>query len=110
MMIIRKSPKFNSDWLSYVMNSNVGKAQIEIVQYGAAQKQFNISHAVEFRFPVPPLETQIKISEYLSNCKEQIDLTTKEIVNSIQYFQEYRSALISAAVTGKIDVRQEAAV
>jgi len=53
VMIVRRSKNFVSQWLCYAMNSIIGKIQVEMVRYGAAQKQFNISHAIDFAFPVP---------------------------------------------------------
>jgi type I restriction enzyme S subunit len=51
--VIRKGD-FVSQWLCYAMNSRSVRYQVEIVQYGAAQEQFNISHACEFLIPLPP--------------------------------------------------------
>jgi type I restriction enzyme, S subunit len=66
MMIIRGDKSFSSRWLCYVMNSSIGRRQIESVQYGTAQKQFNISDAINFRYPVPPLPEQTAIAKVLS--------------------------------------------
>jgi type I restriction enzyme, S subunit len=109
MMIVRRSPKFVSQWLCYAMNSRIGKAQVEVVQYGAAQKQFNISHAVEFRFPVPPRGEQNDIARVLDQDAGKVASASNKISESISKLREYRTALISAAVTGKIDVREEVA-
>ena len=54
VMIVRRHVSFNSHWLSAAMNSQAGLNQVENVQYGTAQKQFNISDAVNFLYPVPP--------------------------------------------------------
>lgn len=62
MMIVRKHSSFDSRWLCFAMNSRLGRRQVEHVQYGTAQKQFNISHAVDFYFPVPPLPEQQAIA------------------------------------------------
>lgn len=67
MMIVRKHPSFNSHWLCYAMNSQNGRRQVEHVQYGTAQKQFNISDAIDFRYPVPPLSEQRAIAAALSD-------------------------------------------
>ena len=50
-----------------MMNSQHGRRQVEHVQYGTAQKQFNISHAVDFLYPVPPLPEQRAIAAALSD-------------------------------------------
>lgn len=57
VMLIRQGD-FNSQWLCYAMNTRVVRFQVEIVQYGAAQEQFNISHAVNFWTPQPPRQEQ----------------------------------------------------
>ena len=67
MMIVRQHPSFDSHWLCYMMNSQHGRRQVEHVQYGTAQKQFNISDAVDFIYPVPPLPEQRAIAEALSD-------------------------------------------
>lgn len=54
MMIVRRHQSFDSRWLCAVMNSKIGRTQVENVQYGTAQKQFNISDAVNFYYPVRP--------------------------------------------------------
>lgn len=105
MMIVRRHPRFSSQWLAYVFNSQVGRDQIDIVQYGAAQKQFNISHAVDFEFPFPPLPEQNAIADYLDRETAKIDRMVEKVEAAIERVQEYRTALITAAVTGKIDVR-----
>ncbi|MFQ5859044.1 MAG: restriction endonuclease subunit S, partial [Anaerolineae bacterium] len=109
MMIIRQSLSFISQWLCYAMNSHRGRAQIDIVEYGAAQKQFNISHAVDFIYPVPPREEQASIAVYLDRETARIDVLADKIQATIDKLREHRTALISAAVTGKIDVREEVA-
>ena len=62
MMIIRQHPSFDSHWLCCMMNSRHGRQQVEHVQYGTAQKQFNISDAVDFLYLVPPLPEQHAIA------------------------------------------------
>ncbi len=105
MMIVKRNKRFVSQWLAYAFNSQVGRDQVQLVQYGAAQKQYNISHAVDFVFPFPPLTEQQSIADYLD--KETADLRNlvSAIEHAIKRSQEYRSAIISAAVTGQIDVR-----
>ena len=69
VMIVRKHDAFDSHWLCSVMNSPWGRAQVANVQYGTAQKQFNISDAVNFAYPVPPLPEQRAIATVLSDVK-----------------------------------------
>jgi type I restriction enzyme S subunit len=108
VLIIRQGEDFNSTWLAHVMNSKVGEAQIDIVEYGAAQRQFNLGHAVNFQFPVPPKDEQGEIARHLDSKAEHIDTLVDKVRDAIDRLKEYRTALISAAVTGQIDVRGEA--
>ena len=56
---------------------------------------------------IPPKEEQDKIMNFISNESSIIDDLYNEVSNSINLLQEHRTALISAAVTGKIDVRDQ---
>ncbi|ENZ1730049.1 restriction endonuclease subunit S [Pseudomonas aeruginosa] len=105
VMLIRRGA-FESDWLCYVMNSRVVRYQVEVVQYGAAQEQFNISHAVDFLIPVPPVEEQSQIASVLNQEGRRVDALLSKTECSIELLKERRSALITAAVTGQIDLRE----
>jgi type I restriction enzyme, S subunit len=56
---------------------------------------------------VPDKMEQIEIREYIDAQCEKFDDLKKEVLNSVGLLKEHRTALISAAVTGKIDVREE---
>lgn len=58
---------------------------------------------------IPPVEEQSIIYQSLSKETEKIDTFINKISAQIEKLKEYRTALISAAVTGKIDVREEVA-
>ena len=54
----------------------------------------------------PPLEEQEQIVNYLDNKTSKMDKLIEKANKSIELLKEKRTALISAAVTGKIDVRE----
>ena len=62
-----------------------------------------------YRVVFPPLSEQQAISEHLDFETAKLDALITRIHEAIKHLKELRSALISAAVTGKIDVREEAA-
>jgi type I restriction enzyme S subunit len=103
IMLTRKGD-FDSDWLCYVFNSRIVKYQVEQVQYGSAQEQFNISHATEFFIPTPSAKEQAGITLFLSRETAKLDALVAEAEGAIELLKERRSALITAAVTGKINV------
>lgn len=104
VIVIRKG-KYNSDWLCAAMNIWVGRQQVELASYGAAQKQFNVSDAIEFIFPVPPEREQNEIANFVEETRNKFDSLSQKAEAQIALLKERRTALISAAVTGKIDVR-----
>ena len=59
----------------------------------------------EFPIAYPELAEQKKIVVAVQNEKNKFNLLISNVQNSIKLMQERRTALISAAVTGKIDVR-----
>ena len=59
----------------------------------------------QYRFPFPPGDEQEEIVSFLDDKNAKMDLLVKKARRSIELMQEHRAALISAAVTGKIDVR-----
>ena len=57
---------------------------------------------------VPPFGEQCMIAQHLDAECAKIDALIAKIRQAIDLLREFRTALISAAVTGKIDVREEA--
>ena len=55
---------------------------------------------------VPPMAEQRTIASYLDRETSRIDALVAKVREAIDRFKEFRTALISAAVTGKIDVRE----
>ena len=56
-------------------------------------------------FSVPPSPEQEKISVFLDLESERINRLLEQVQIVLDFLKEYRAALISAAVTGKIDIR-----
>lgn len=70
-----------------------------------AMPKINRESLSEYKLPVPPLEEQIKIINFIKQTGHKLDSLENQAQRAIQLMQERRTALISAAVTGKIDVR-----
>jgi len=60
----------------------------------------------EHAIALPPLSEQAEISSFIENEHKRIREITEKIEASIDRLREFRSALITAAVTGQIDVNE----
>ena len=61
-----------------------------------------------FKMPTPLIEEQRRIANYLNSVTKRLDALLAKTERSIELLREHRTALITAAVTGKIDVRNAA--
>lgn len=68
-------------------------------------QELRYSNFTQVDLPIVPIEEQKQIAAYLDEKLEELDNLAKEATFAITFLQERRAALISAAVTGKIDVR-----
>ena len=69
------------------------------------QPSFRMEDLYSFSIGVPPITEQKEIVEFLDSETQKIDTLITEATQAITLLRERRAALISAAVTGKIDVR-----
>jgi type I restriction enzyme S subunit len=104
LIITRKSPNFSSHFMAFYLNSEAAKIQYKAGSGGAIQQHFNIETAKNLIIALPPKAEQLGISEYLDTVATQHGETIDNTQLSIDLLHEYRMALITAAVTGKIDV------
>ena len=92
-------------WLAYYVQSNSAREQLLGAGYGGTKIQLSLEDTKAFLVAIPSPEEQVYMSEYLDRQTERIDAVVNETSKSVELLKEKRSALISAAVTGKIDVR-----
>lgn len=94
-------------WLLFTLRSRAVFSQLEAGALGATIKGINIRDLKRAIIPVPPLEEQKEIANYLTSHSVTFDMLESSIQEGLLRLREYRTALISAAVTGEIDVRGE---
>ncbi len=72
---------------------------------GSTKGAITCEQLANLKIPVPPLAEQTAIAEYLDSGPAKLDALVGKVEEAVERLQEYRTALITAAVTGKIDVR-----
>lgn len=74
------------------------------IKQGSGQPNLNTDIIKSLAAPLPPLPEQRSIAAYLDEETAKLDALVAKVETAIERLQEYRTALITAAVTGKIDV------
>lgn len=72
--------------------------------YGGGQPNISQELIRSLRLPCPPLEEQKQIAQNIQTQAQRIESTISKIEKEIELLNEYRTALISEVVTGKIKV------
>ena len=87
------------------MNADSTYQQGSLDTVGATAPRVNVSTVRNYVLAHPPLHEQREIASFIERETCRIDSRVAEVRRAIHLLKERRSALISAAVTGKIDVR-----
>lgn len=93
-------------FLSFVLNSHYGFNCLKAIQTGALHPHLNCGLVKGISIPLPPVDEQDRILCNLASRTERLDSVLRNTTASIERLREYRQALITAAVTGKLDVER----
>lgn len=106
-LMIFKEVKCSKRFLFYYVFSNVVQDVIPLHNTGSTIPTMTQEGIGKLPFPHPPLPEQAAIAAYLDGETAKLDALVGKVEEAVERLQEYRTALITAAVTGKIDVRKE---
>jgi type I restriction enzyme S subunit len=98
-----------NEYLKYHFLSGFGQGELRSRATGSTAVGIKAEHLKGSLVLVPPLEEQAAIVHHLEREVDSIRGPLAKIGYSVALLREYRTALISAAVTGRIDVRKETA-
>jgi type I restriction enzyme, S subunit len=108
---LRAAPELCSpEYLAAFLSTGVARSKIEVSATGASSSMLNISQAVilELPAPMPSVVEQREVLDFLDAESSRIYILTTEAISAIALLKERRSALIAAAITGQIDLREVA--
>jgi type I restriction enzyme S subunit len=106
--IIRLWPqgnKITQEFIRWLVSSDLFFWQIKLLQTGSTMLHFGPAHLSLMQITLPPVTEQSEIAEHLNMVTARIDALVESNLRMISMLTEYRTALITAATTGKIDVR-----
>lgn len=93
------------DFIAYSLNGTSCYAQSQLYTQGATNNDLGLTRLIKIWLALPPRNEQQEIVNALNSITKKYDVVTDNAMTAITILQERRTALISAAVTGKIDVR-----
>ena len=100
-VVVHPMKSFNTIYFGETLRAmNLNQYNVSAAQPGLA-----VTNITCLRAPFPPIEEQKQIAEFVGSETAKIDKLVSKSKQAIELIQERRTALISAAVTGKIDVR-----
>ncbi|MCO5950904.1 restriction endonuclease subunit S [Mucilaginibacter flavidus] len=105
LSVLRPYDDILGEFLFRLLQSKIINAQFEVRANGVTRVALGVYDLKNAKIPLPPKEEQQQIIEYISRETAVIYKTIGQIEKEIALAQEYRTVLITEAVTGKIDVR-----
>lgn len=106
VVYVPSEASLTNNFLFLILQTTGYRDHLDLYAHGTAnQASLNVSDMLEFAIPLPAPGEQDLIANFLSEETSKIDTLIDEAQHAINLLQERRIALISAAVTGQIDVR-----
>jgi type I restriction enzyme S subunit len=102
------SAELEATYFMYLLASEMFVAHFAPDTTGVSVPHISPEQIGNFMIPVPPVAEQAAIVSAVSAVTAKLDALTAEAQRAIDLLEERRTALISAAVTGQIDVRRSA--
>ena len=96
----------NRNYLFFVLQTRAYRDHLDLHAHGTAnQASLNVADMLDFKCFIPLIDEQNQIAEYLKKLLRTVSGLETKAISAINLLKERKTALISAAVTGKIDVR-----
>lgn len=104
MMMLRARNGVDSAYLMWALNSEAIIQQVMLYAGGSTSPHINIRDVINFDIPNPPPDEQHLIATQIVKTCNEIDYQTGVVFKSLSLLEEYRAALITAAVTGQLNL------
>lgn len=105
MKALRFNERMDAEYAANYILGNTSSLLLEWTKEGATVESIEQEYLSNGLIPVPPKQEQLEINKLIKDKVTVFEALESKAVKGILLLQERRTALISAAVTGKIDVR-----
>ena len=103
-LVFRANKEILPQFLKYYCLSPDFISAVNGTTFGSKMPRASWEDISSFRIVYPPVDEQIQIVEFIDQETQKIDQMTETVNRTIERLKEYRSTLITQAVTGKIKV------
>ena len=110
-VVAEPTREIRSDFIELLLRTSMAIEEMRRFSRGIADFRMRLywDDFKNIRVCLPPIEEQNHILEFIANASSRIDLLVGKTQESITLLKERRTALITAAVTGQIDLREDIA-
>jgi type I restriction enzyme S subunit len=95
----------DTSFLAWLLRGSATESLTRLDEAGHGTKALRMDAWTSMNLPIPPQPEQLKLAEFISAETAKLDSLCTEADKAVTLLKERRSALIAAAVTGQIDVR-----
>lgn len=106
LSIMRPYENLDGGYLFRALQCKPINVQFELCSLGVTRVGLGVYDMKSAKIPVPPISEQKEIFNFIQTETTKIEKTITTIAKEITLVEEYKTALIAEAVTGKIDVRE----
>jgi len=104
--VLKAGPEVDRRYFGFLVKSSLYIQALRLTSNFIRDGQdLNFSHVRKVRLPKLSREEQAAIADHIETANIRIDTLIAKTERSIELLREHRTALITAAVTGKIDLR-----
>jgi type I restriction enzyme S subunit len=104
LVIIRLRRDYSPHFLEFVMNSDWMQKHVDEHSVGTIQSHFNVGSAAAVLVPRAPITEQDAIVDRLRRERRRVTGLVNAIKRQLELLEQHRQALITAAVTGQLDI------
>ena len=108
LVVVRRCANLDPMYLQFVINSAKIQEHVRARRAGAILNHFNAVDAGDIEVPLRPLEDQIRIGSQVASVMEKTQLIIGTLESQVRLLVERRQALITAAVTGQLEIPEVA--
>lgn len=97
--VLRAKKNIDSKFLQYTLSNDTFVSTVEKYSNGVSYPAINSTELIKFKIPVPPLEEQQNIADFLDSKTASIDSAIQAQKDIVEKLKEYKQSVITEAVT-----------